>query len=220
MYLIEDATSFKEKHKGSLKKLFQIIYLKQRLLKSVPLWSSITISLIILLIIFNYNIDYLQILNHCVNCSMSILPNILGFNLGGYVLLIGLNNEKVLNEIVTNDDEGYSLFQHTSSIFAWSVFIQSITLILSFIISTIINMNIVTNNYLTANIINITTLTILLILLIYSIILISRIILNVFSFSQNMHANICLNKHEESINDINNKKSITNIRYSTRKIKR
>lgn len=179
----KEIAEIKSKHKGNFLTLWSIYTKNKRFIKSKQLWGAVVITLIcsIFLFFFTKDVSALSILDKLINRILSIMPNILGFTLAGYVLLIGFGSDEFLEGITEQDDCDYSFFQHFSSIFAWSIIIQANTLLVSFILSFISDYNIISKH---ANIINFIVLMILLILSFYSILLIIRLVLNVFHFSQ------------------------------------
>ncbi len=188
---------FKYKHLGSLIDLWKIYKLHHRLICSFQFWSAILFSIIIIIVCLLNHADAFYILQKIIDKVFTILPNILGFNLGGYVLVIGLGYERLLKELTDNDDEGYSFFQHNSSIFAWSIFIQALALITAYIFSIISDLSITSE---CASLINYIALGIILLLSSYAIFLIIRIVLNVFLFGQTIHFLVTLHKKEDENN--------------------
>lgn len=180
----KDIVGLKNKHKGNFNTLWKIINLNKRLLKSIQIRISILVAVLLFALSIYNNINILEMINSLSGRIISLIPNILGFNLGGYVLFVGFNNETILKQISDNDDEGYSFYQHMSSIFAWSILVQAITLVIAFFISIIIDFNINSNCGVCINKI---VIFLLFFLSVYSILLIVRIILNVFSLSQVIH---------------------------------
>lgn len=179
----------KRKHKGNFKTLWMIYSKHKRFLKSLQLWFAVGFSIAFLLLSFfcvNDSVNIIVIIGSIVNKILAIMPTILGFSLTGYVLFIGFGSSDFLENITEQNDLGFSFFQHFSSIFAWCVLVQSITLILSFIVSFIIDLNIQCKY---ALIVNYIVLFIILLLTFYSLFLIMRFVLNMFNFSQEVQYN-------------------------------
>jgi hypothetical protein len=118
------------------------------------------------------------------NTIIGVVPNILGFNLGAYVIITSLSSDKIINELSENTDSDYTTFQQLSSVFAWSILIQSITLIVAFLFSFVISFEL---DFRYSNSINLVALSVLLPFSIYSILLIYRVVMNVFAISQVIH---------------------------------
>jgi len=173
----------KIKHRGDFITLFRIFKKDDRLLKSQQMWSAIILTVICSHIIFgNCNpVSVLNILSKLVERILSVLPNILGFTLTGYVLIVGIGWSEFLDTITDQDDSGYSLFQQISSIFAWGTIIQSSTLIISYIISLIRDIKISTQY---ANTINDIILLLIMFLSFYSLFLVIKLVINVFHYGQ------------------------------------
>jgi len=197
---IED---IKRKHKGDFRTLWAIYSKHKRFVKSLQLWFAIGFATIFFFISFFY-IDNPEnmvcIIKTVVNKTLAIMPTILGFSLTGYVLFIGFGSSDFLENITEQNDLGYSFFQHFSSIFAWCVLIQSITLIVSFIISFTIDLNIQCKY---ALVINSISLFVTLILIFYSLFLILRFVLNMFHFSQEVQYNYTEKRLIEEIRNEN-----------------
>lgn len=189
MEIDERIEDIKRKHKGNFKTLWVIYSKHKRLLKSLQLWFAVGFALIFFLLSFfcmNNTGNMIHIIGSIVNKVLAIMPTILGFSLTGYVLFIGFGSSDFLENITEQNDLGFSFFQHFSSIFAWCVLVQSITLILSFVISFVIDLNI---QYKYALIVNCTVLFTILLLTFYSLFLIVRFVLNMFNFSQEVQYN-------------------------------
>lgn len=61
--------------------------------------------------------------------SLSVLPNIIGFALGGYAIWLGFGDEKFRNLISENDDpSGYSPYLMVSASFAHFIIVQLVAL--------------------------------------------------------------------------------------------
>lgn len=194
--IIED---IKRKHKGGFNTLLMIYLKHKRLLKSLQLWLAVGFSIIFLLLslfCLNGKVSIIELMAVVVNNVLSIMPTILGFSLTGYVLFIGFGNSNFMKNVTEQNDEGYSFFQHFSSIFAWCVLVQSITLILSFVVSFFIGLNI---QYENALIVNYAVLYIVLLSMFYSLFLIVRFVLNMFQFSQEVQFYYTENKLKKEI---------------------
>ncbi len=179
----EEINDIKKRHRGDFKTLFVIYKKDGRLLKSKQLWSAVIVTIVLAHIIFNYTtpINQLKILTELVEKVLSIFPNVLGFTLTGYVLIVGIGWNDFMDTITDQDDDGYSLFQQISSIFAWGIIVQSFSLIVSYIVSLIYSVGIYSP---CANVINSAVLIVIMLLSFYSLFLIIRLVLNVFHYGQ------------------------------------
>jgi len=131
----------KKIHKGDLLTLLKIYWENKPIYKSNYFRISILFSATILIVSFFVNFSKLEIIKSIANQAIDIFPNILGFNLGGYILLISLNVKDILKELTEPDDskcENFSFYQKMSSVFAFSILLQISLLIVSMILTLII----------------------------------------------------------------------------------
>lgn len=195
---IED---FKTLHKGDLKTLLQIYWSNKPIYKSIYFRSSFILAIATIIIIYITNASFYSFLDFLAIQITSIMPNILGFNLGGYVLLIGLNSQSILNEITEPDlpKSKYSLFQKQSSVFAFSILIQATAILLAFIVNSIIEIGdkIIINSNLALSF-NLIALILFCTISYYSILLIGQIILNIFNFGQILHFYVRINESDSN----------------------
>jgi len=194
----------KNKHDGSFKTLCSIYFKKERFLKSKQMRYSLIITVVLSLGLFFFiePTNIIKILDSTINKILAILPNILGFTLTGYALLLSFGSSEFMDEITIQDDEDYSFYQHFSSIFAWSIIIQATTLFTAFIISIASDYNL---NWQYGEILNGSVFIIILFFSIYSLLLVSRLVLNVFTFGQVIQFHYTVKKIASDIEE-NNKK--------------
>jgi hypothetical protein len=64
---------------------------------------------------------------------LTALPNLLGFTLGGYAILLSFGNEKFLMKLCANDDEGPSPFMNVNGAFVHFIVVQACALFISII---------------------------------------------------------------------------------------
>jgi hypothetical protein len=96
----------------------------------------LTLTLLCLLVgFFSKNDYYLTLLKMFIDLGISILPNLLGFNLGAYALIVGfLSNEKLLQALcVKNEEEQSDKLEDISGVFAMNIVVQAFTLFWCFI---------------------------------------------------------------------------------------
>jgi len=199
--LKEEEKELKKKHLRNFRTLWEIYNQEKRFKKSPYMRLAAGISVLVLIIIISLKIDYLNSLSNITDKLISILPNILGFNLAAYALLITVNSYKIIKDLAEDNGEKYSSFQQISSVFAWSVLVQAITLITVFLVSIFISFHI---NSRFADVINSIILLTILFLSFYSMFLIVGIVFNVFSFSQILHFLIGADKLEEKVKKAKN----------------
>lgn len=63
--------------------------------------------------------------------SLSIIPSILGFTLGGFAIFLGYGSDKFRNLIAVEDTNGYSPYMEVVSSFLHFVIVQMLALLLS-----------------------------------------------------------------------------------------
>lgn len=149
-------------------------------------------------------IPYQEHLVALAELNLSTYTNLLGFNLGGYAIIIGFGNTDLIKRLIKpqGDDKSSSYFQDTSSIFAFSIIVQSIVLISSFFISILNKVHIwpvlERFNFLTCSIEFLSAMLyhLLLLVCIYGLVLIPYIVKNVFSFGQMHHGFLTKQKIE------------------------
>jgi hypothetical protein len=118
----------------------------------------------------------------------SMLPNLLGFNLGAYTLFVAFGGENFIKQIVYyRKDDKYSIYQKNSAIFAFSLLFQIVFLLLSFVIGLIISMNISFGSIVLRSFINLSAIWLLIFGAIGSVAVLKDIIVNIFNLSQHYH---------------------------------
>lgn len=194
------------KNHGTDIKTFWSIYggFQNGLIKSGYFWFSLITSILgIILFYLIDGIDAFSMIVHLNEKILSILPNIIGFNIGAYALIIGFGQKNIIDQMsIKLDDSKYTLFQHMGATFAFSVLIQSFTIMVSFFLELFIEsfqkLNLCNLSISTINGLNGFIFYMLLFLSIYSVVLIPKIVLNVFGFSQLYHY---YNKYTDSSED-------------------
>ncbi len=180
-----------EKHKGDLKTLLKIYWSNKPMYKSQYFWIAICASVLLILFASLLQISRFEILEFLVHQAISIIPSVLGFNLGAYIILISLNSTNILKEMTEPNvelGEEYSFYQKMSSVFAFSLLLQATTLVFGIIVSMVMNLcNSIIIGNLIAEITNILSQFFLCFVLSYSLVLIGQIVLNVFNFGQVLH---------------------------------
>lgn len=126
-----------------------------------------------------------------VELSNSIMPTLLGFNLGAYALIIGfLSNKNLLNALVKkNETERFDRLQRISGVFAINIIAQAFTLLCSFLLKIFIDFNIQSIHFCFFGfdgilIINVLTFLFIFFITLYSVVLLIQNAINIFDFSQ------------------------------------
>lgn len=184
-----------ENHKTDLKTLWNIYGgFSNGLFRSIYFKFSFLISLsLVVLCLFIDGLYSYTILKNILEKVLSILPNIIGFNIGAYALIIGFGQKNIVDKLSVKpkSTSKYTLFQEMGATFAFSVLVQSLTITISFIVDFFIEnlgmVNLFHFNNCILDCINGIVFFLILFMTIYSFVLIPKIVLNVFAFSQLYH---------------------------------
>lgn len=191
---------FKELHKGDLRTLLNIYWENKPIFFSKYFWIASSCSITSTIISHIFSDSKLELIVFLAKQTISIFPGILGFNLGGYILLISLNSTSILNELtnpVEENGERYSFYQKMSSVFAFSILLQALSLIMGFAFLMIVEIGkSIYIPYNISEIVNFMALLFFSFVVFYAIMLICQIVLNVFNFGQVQHFFIRINNIE------------------------
>jgi hypothetical protein len=186
-----DKKTLLENHDGSLWTLLKIYNANGDLYKGKLLLYSITINFIITILVWFLKLDCYNLIINFTNLYLSILPNLLGFNLGAYALLIGLSSSNLINKLSATYETKFTLFQRASSVFGFCVLLLAFSLIISFLFHVGIAIGESSNLFpLTKaqiDLFNILSLFVLNLFGIYSIFILLSVIRSIFSISQAAH---------------------------------
>lgn len=193
MLTTEEITNISNRHPTGLKGVLKGYGVK-RIFLSGPFWTGVVgASLITVYVVCLGNDSSLKMLSALIDNSIQFLPVLLGFNLGGYALITGFGNTTLIKRLTTDyEDQKKSMFQITSSVFAFGVLVQALSLLLTFAfwIIKLVNISIPLQNAVIlayAPLINVAGLWLLSMIVIYSLALVPQMIINVFTFSQLHH---------------------------------
>ena len=107
----------------------QKILFKRGTLKKLPFIFSLILSLLFIsfLLIFDFPklYDHLKVTSELI---LSFFPNLLGFSLGGYALVVGFSNLELIKRATKVD--GHSIYQILNAIFALCIIFQVFTTLL------------------------------------------------------------------------------------------
>ena len=178
----------KENHIPSIKGIYKP-YIFKKIRSSNGFKISLILSTIVLVYLLVSEVDHYGILIKIIDTNISIFPDLLGFLIGGYALIIGFGHKEMLQKMSSPNaqKDNMSNFQITSSIFATSVITMIITFLLSYIILFIINLELTSPNDLICKTINVFTTSLIFFFSIYSITLLYYMVVNIFNFGQKMH---------------------------------
>jgi len=191
--------SIKELHSFGISGIIDILKIKGTF-KKFPFYLSILFSLVTVLFVWlSYDDKLYPFVEGTSKILLSFFPNLLGFSLGGYALVVGFSNTDLIKE--GSSLTKHSLYQILNAIFSLSIIFQIFTTILCFSIGWFIE--VASHNGVSFDlgflnpVINALVLYLLLFGSTYSLFLTPYVITNLFTLSQlnNLHLTI------ENIND-------------------
>lgn len=202
---MNDVTNLVKQHEAGFAGL-RHLYPKDLLRKGI-LWPTIA-STILIVFLLATKADSQKMLTSITEATISVMPSLLGFLLGGYTILISFSNNKLLGNLTKiPKNSNISVFQKVSCIFALTILVQSITLLFALItrFSMLIDIKI-PNNYswfLTLfRYIDYGVSYLLLTMLFYTIFAFKDIIVNIFSLTQVFHLTIVISQDEEELDSV------------------
>lgn len=94
------------------------IYSKENLKKSI--WLPLILTVVSFAVCFFSKKNPLGLIEYVGSTILSVGPNMLGFTLSGYALMMGLSNSEFIQGLINFREEGkeYSLFQSLNTVFA------------------------------------------------------------------------------------------------------
>lgn len=162
------------------------IYSKENLKKSI--WLPLILTVVSFAVCFFSKKNPLGLIEYVGSTILSVGPNMLGFTLSGYALMMGLNNSEFIQGLINFREEGkeYSLFQSLNTVFAVVLGMMFLTTLVGAFTCIIIKAEIslpkdlddLTDMY------NWICLFILMFLMYYTINAIKDIVINIFNFGQ------------------------------------
>lgn len=157
--------------------------------RNLILWPSWMIALLsigvsIYLFFFKENKQIEDLLNKVVDVLLGSLPDLLGFCIGGYAILVAMNNlEKMPAVLKKQEKSDLSYYVNLSADFAMTLLIMSILLLCAFLMRFIIDLEIPAINDTVGKIVNLSVLSMLLWAGVLVIIMIMGTVANIFSTS-------------------------------------
>ena len=211
--------AFKKQHQVGLRGLLAI-YPTNKLKRGIkwPLLTTAVVGGAMLLLGKN---SAQQSLDDIAVLVVSILPNLLGFLLGGYTILIGFGNVDLLKSATKiYPESGISLFQTLSSIFAITILVQSLTLILGLVAHFGLQIEVGRQGplawfYHAVPVLDGISFLTLMFALFYSVFALRDMVLNIFGFAQMYHQTLALERiaseseARAQVKDIAEKKAVT-----------
>lgn len=196
---METNQELKNRHQYSIRGIFPKYIIRKFLYsRSILISIAITAVLSFLIICFRFKNTF-DLLEEIIDITMDLIPNILGFCIGGYALIIGIGNIDALKKMSSpmKKRENLSFFQILSSVFAGSLILQCITLLLSFVIKIFLKIEIPALSNSIAIVINSLVIIVILFFSTLSIVLLYYTVINLFNYGQSMHFLIRLEKGEQ-----------------------
>lgn len=197
-----DEEEIKRKHKGDIRTLWKIYISDKAFYNNLYFKISIGLSLSLLLLSYLSITPLYYLIIKVVNITLSILPNLLGFNLGAYILIVGFGGTNILNTITKplKKQSNYSFYQILNGVLGIAVIVQIITLLMAFLINFWDEIQVNFKwHFENAYIINSIILFIVIFFTIYSILLLVNVVKHVFIFAQTIHFCIYIEKLKESV---------------------
>lgn len=153
----------------------------------IPLFLS-AIFIIVLYLSKNEEREVLIII---VDLILSIIPNLLGFVLSGYALLIGFGNVEIIAKQNSNNEDA-TLYQKLSSVFSIGLLFQIAILVIGIILKVLLKLDLtcVFESFCICKMLNYFLIFILFLSFLYATILIKDLVINIFNFSQAQHFKI------------------------------
>ncbi|MEI8086366.1 MAG: hypothetical protein WCG93_09140 [Paludibacter sp.] len=155
------------------------------------LWESIKcpllIDLVIWALILKFEGDIYAQIQFLSETILAVVPNILGFILTGYTVVVSVTESRYLKAMVKpNPDKNVSLYQIVNSTFAAVLLALCTTLLVGFLSNYMLKANLCTVAFLSGytHTLNALTLFVLIFLFLYSIFAIKDVVINVFNFGQ------------------------------------
>ena len=125
-----------------------------------------------------------DLLNKVVDVLLGSLPDLLGFCIGGYAILVAMNNlEKMPAVLKKQEKSDLSYYVNLSADFAMTLLIMSVLLLCAFLMRFIIDLEIPAINDTVGKIVNLSVLSLLLWAGVLVIIMIMGTVANIFSTS-------------------------------------
>lgn len=171
------------------------------MLRRGALWPTI-LSIALILCFLLSGLDSQILVKNIIDAVISVMPSLLGFLLGGYTILISFANSALFKGLTNKpNDSKISAFQKLSCIFALTILLQALCLIMALVarFSMLVEFNfgnwvIHVNSII--SVINYFFGAVLMAVLFYTVIAFKDIISNIFSLTQFFHL-LMMNKVEE-----------------------
>ncbi|WP_409028826.1 hypothetical protein [Gracilimonas sediminicola] len=185
---------FRGDHRQGLKG-FVNIYPKEKLYSALKL--PFAVSLLLSIVFLNINDwNYLDKIRGILDLSMQILPNLLGFMLGGFAIFLGFTDREFIEKISYFNPDEKSLFQLISYAFTFSLLAISISLFVVVVSKLIVGASSLLPFHYT-NYLNAFFYWVLLFLLLVTLYSLYQIVIILFDMAQSYHASLSIKKAKD-----------------------
>lgn len=162
----------------------------------------------------------LNLLNKIIDVLLGSLPDLLGFCIGGYAILVAMNNlEKMPAVLRKQEKSDLSYYINISADFAMTLLIMSALLLCSFILRLIVDLDLTAINDTVGKIINLMVISLLLWAGIVAIFMVMGTVANIFSTSIILHDVARLANEEDKSKENGNDKEETYAEVKTYEVK-
>lgn len=121
------------------------------------------------------------------NINLDVFPNLLGFTLGGFAVLVGFSNGDLLKRSSESEKGNYSVYQILNAIFASHLILQIATLMISYMVVWVAGLELAENMKYSSTVAVITNCCIFFVVFFcatYSMVLAVYSVVNLFTLSQ------------------------------------
>lgn len=110
-----------------------MVYSPKEFLKSLPFKVAITAFTLYCIASIAFDFNQTEILKYLVDKFLNMFPNLLGFSLGGYAIIVGFGNTSLIKKMAKSVEEpdAYSAYQILNSVFAFNLYCQAAVLFIS-----------------------------------------------------------------------------------------
>ena len=202
---MENVDEIKKRHEGSLKTLWKIYQSDEPFYYNLYFLVSLGLTIILFLVSLFSNESTYTLIQSIANSTVSVLPNLLGFSLGAYILIVGFGGTEILNVITKplKGQKNFSFYQKLNAVFGVTVLLEIIALLISFVLIYLDKSLPILHTvkfsfiYYVIVILNLLVLFIALFAVMYSLFMLINVIKQVFIFAQTIHFCVYISKIKE-----------------------
>lgn len=177
----------KDQHIAGYKGI-SLIYDSSQIKESRPFICSFFTAIFLLILINTSNKSLFDVLIFWSDTIISIFPNIIGFTLGGFAIIVGFGNTDMLRTMTKPlKNKNYSIFQKLCAIFAFSLLLQLSTILFSYLIKYIIFLEINIPSIPFCTLVNSIVIFIISFMGIWSLTILASLTVNIFNLGQMHH---------------------------------